>query len=161
MSDLRERAPLASDAAALFRFGVIVSRTNADITTALLIGALETLREYGADHDAIGVSHVPGAFELPMAAAKLADSGVDAIICIGALIRGETPHFDYLAASVAQGIQNVAADAGIPVVFGVLTCDSMEQASARAGGEKGNKGAQAAVAAIEMAVLYAALERDS
>ena len=134
-----------------------MSRTNAAITEALLEGALGALGVHGARDEAVRVCRVPGAFELPMTAAKLANSGADAIICIGALIRGETPHFDYLSAAVARGIQEVAIDSGIPTVFGVLTCDSMEQATARAGGDKGNKGAEAAIAAIEMAVLFAAL----
>ena len=157
MSELRNAGALATDAARPFRFDVVVSRTNATITEALLEGALGALGVHGAQDETVRVCHVPGAFELPMTAAKLAKSNPDAIICIGALIRGETPHFDYLSAAVAQGIQDVAIDSGIPTVFAVLTCDSMEQATARAGGDKGNKGAEAAIAAIEMATLFAAL----
>ena len=100
----------------------------------------------------------PG-YKLPMTAAKLAKSNPDAIICIGALIRGETPHFDYLSAAVAQGIQDVAIDSGIPTVFAVLTCDSMEQATARAGGDKGNKGAEAMTGAIEAACAIRLVRR--
>ncbi len=157
MSELYDTGMLAADAARPFRFDVVVSRTNAAITEALLEGTLGALGAHGARDEAVRVSRVPGAFELPMAAAKLAKSNPDAIICIGALIRGETPHFDYLSAAVAQGIQNVAIDSGIPTVFAVLTCDSMAQAKVRAGGKKGNKGAEAAIAAIEMATLFAAL----
>ena len=157
MSELRDAGTLAADAARPFRFDVVVSRTNAAITEALLEGALGALGVHGAHDEAVRVCRVPGAFELPMTAAKLANSNPDAIICIGALIRGETPHFDYLSAAVAQGIQDVAIDSGIPTVFAVLTCDSMEQATARAGGDKGNKGAEAAIAAIAMAVLFASL----
>ena len=157
MSELRDAGAPAGDAARPFCFDVVVSRTNAAITEALLEGALGALGAHGVRDEAVRVRRVPGAFELPMTAAKLATSGPDAIICIGALIRGETPHFDYLSAAVARGIQDVAIDSGIPTVFGVLTCDSMEQAMARSGGDKGNKGAEAAIAAIEMAVLFVTL----
>ena len=138
------------------RFAVVVSQTNSEVTSALLFGALGTLEEHGAIVER--VVEVPGAFELPMAAAQVARRHrVDAIICLGALVRGETDHFNYLSVSVAHGIQFVAIDTGIPVTFGVLTCDSMEQAMARAGGAKGNKGSEAAVAAIEMAHTFAEL----
>ncbi len=157
MSELRDAGTLAGDAARPFRFDVVVSGTNAVITEALLEGVLGALGRHGARDESVRVCRVPGAFELPMTAAQLARSSPDAIICIGALIRGETPHFDYLSMAVAQGLQTVAIDSGIPTVFGVLTCDSMQQAAARAGGDKGNKGAEAAIAAIEMAALYAAL----
>lgn len=157
MSQLRQNADLKPDAAAGFRFAVVVSRFNDDITSALLEGALRTLQQHGAAAGAIEVHEVPGAFELPMTAAKLADGRVDAIICLGALIRGETPHFDYLGTAVAHGICDVAVRSGVPVIFGVLTCDRREHAEARAGGKKGNKGAEAAVAAIEMAALCASI----
>lgn len=161
MSDLRQHADLSSDAAAAFRFAVVVSRFNGDITGALLDGALQTLEEHGALPDAVRVHQVPGAFELPMAAAKLADGGVDAVICLGALIKGETSHFEHLCAAVAKGIEEVAVRSGVPVIFGVLTCEERRHAEARAGGDKGNKGAEAAIAAIEMAGLFASISRRS
>lgn len=157
MSRLREHADLEPDAAAGFRFAVVVSRFNGEITGALLEGAQQTLQQHGAASDAVQVYEVPGAFELPMTAARLADGGVDAIICLGALIKGETPHFDYLGASVAHGICDVAVRSGVPVIFGVLTCEQREHAEARAGGARGNKGAEAALAAIEMADLFASI----
>lgn len=157
MSELRENADLKPDAASGFRFALVVSRFNGDITSALLEGARRTLRQHGAAAEAVQVYEVPGAFELPMTASQLADGSVDAIICLGALIKGETPHFDYLGAAVAHGICDVAVSSGVPVIFGVLTCERREHAEARAGGEKGNKGAEAAIAAIEMAVLYASI----
>lgn len=160
MTDIRQAQP-AGDAAHPFRFGLVVSRTNDDVTAALAAAATEAFRLHGAADDAVERVDVPGAFELPMAAARLIDDrDVDAVVCIGALIRGETPHFEVLAAAVAHGIQEVALDSGLPVTFGVLTCDTHEQALARAGGEKGNKGAEAALAAIEMASAYAALAGD-
>ena len=157
MSELRENADLKPDAASGFRFAVVVSRFNGDITSALLDGARRTLQQHGAAPDAVQVHEVPGAFELPMTASKLADGRVDAIICLGALIKGETPHFDYLGTAVATGICDVAVRSGVPVIFGVLTCERRQHAEARAGGEKGNKGAEAAIAAIEMAALYASI----
>ncbi len=161
MSDLRQHAELSSDAAAAFRFDVVVSRFNGDITGALLDGALQTLEEHGAASDAVRVHQVPGAFELPMAAAKLTDGGADVVICLGALIKGETPHFEHLCAAVATGIEEVAVRSGVPVIFGVLTCEQRGHAKARAGGDKGNKGAESALAAIEMAVLFASISRRS
>lgn len=161
MSELREKADLDADAAAGFRFTIVVSRFNADLTGALLDGARETLRSYGADDAAIAVHEVPGAFELPMAAARLARSSTDAIICLGALIKGETPHFEHLCSAVANGVEKVAIDTGVPTIFGVLTCEQREHAEARAGGAKGNKGSEAALAAIEMAALFAAIGGES
>ena len=159
MSDLRDNGVLGAQDAAGLRFALVVSRTNGEVTDRLVEDALAALERYGADRGSIELVEVPGAFELPMAAAKLARLGrFDAIVCIGAIIRGQTPHFDYLASAVAHGIERVALESGIPVTFGVLTCDSMDQALARAGGEKGNKGSEAAVAAIEMARTFAALE---
>ncbi len=157
MSHLRKHAELSADAAAGFRFAVLVSRFNTEVTSALLEGARQTLHHYGAVEEAVTVHEVPGAFELPVAAAKLAPAGFDAIICLGALIKGETPHFDYLGAAVAHGICHVAVRSGVPVIFGVLTCERREQAEARAGGDRGNKGAEAALAAIELAGLFASL----
>lgn len=159
MSDLQQHSDLAADAAADLRFALVVSRFNEDITSALRDGAMQTLAAYGAPADSVRVHQVPGAFELPMTAARLTDGRVDAIICLGALVRGETPHFDYLSQAVAQGIEQVAVRSGVPVIFGVLTCDTRAHALARAGGDKGNKGAEAALAAIEMALLFATLRR--
>jgi 6,7-dimethyl-8-ribityllumazine synthase len=157
MSDLREHTQLPADAAAGFRFAVVVSRFNEAITEALRDGAVRTLERHGATAASVQVHAVPGAFELPMTAARLVDGRVDAVICLGALIKGETPHFEYLSASVAQGLQEVAVRSGVPVIFGVLTCETLQHAEARAGGDKGNKGAEAALAAIEMANLFAGI----
>ncbi|MEQ1886313.1 MAG: 6,7-dimethyl-8-ribityllumazine synthase [Bryobacteraceae bacterium] len=132
------------------KFAVVVARFNSDITGKLLEGAVEALKKANADDHK--VFSVPGAFELPLAAKKLARrGGYDAIIALGAVIRGETPHFDYVAGEAARGLQNVALDTGIPIIFGVLTTDNLEQAEARAGGALGNKGYDAAMTAIEMA----------
>jgi 6,7-dimethyl-8-ribityllumazine synthase len=138
---------------------VVVSRFNELITERLLEGALATAREHGvADHN-LDVVWVPGAFELPLAARALADTGrYDAIACVGAVIRGETPHFDFVAGEAARGIAEVAADYGMPVAFGVITSDTVEQAQARAGGAVGNKGRESMLAAIEMAMLLPTLE---
>ena len=145
--------------ASTMRFGVVTSNTNAAITGVLESGAIEELRRQGVAADGICVHRVPGAFELPMAAARLLEGtgSWNGIVCVGALIRGETPHFEVLAHAVATGIQRVACASGVPVVFGVLTCDTLRQAEARSGGERGNKGAEAALAAVEMACLYAGL----
>ena len=134
------------------RIGIVVSRFNANITSRLLEGALEALRAHGAASADLTVVHVPGAFELPLAAQRLAQQGnVQAVICLGAVVRGETPHFEYVAAQAAEGIAAVARACGLPVTFGVITADTMEQAVARAGRGAGNKGYEAAVAALEMA----------
>jgi 6,7-dimethyl-8-ribityllumazine synthase len=130
------------------KFAVVVARFNSAITEKLLEGAREALTKAGAG--GIEVFHVPGAFELPLAAQKLAKS-YDAVIALGAVIRGETPHFDYVAGAAANGLQQVALETGTPVSFGVLTTDTLAQAEARAGGEHGNKGYDAAMTAIEMA----------
>jgi 6,7-dimethyl-8-ribityllumazine synthase len=157
MSDDGYTVDLERDAAAGWRFGVVVSRFNEDITSALLDGARTTLKEYGASSKDIEVVHVPGAFELPMGATVLAArEDIHAVVCVGALIRGETPHFDVLATSTAHAVQDVAREFGLPVTFGLITCDTMEQAQARAGGAKGNKGSEAALAAIEMIGVYSA-----
>jgi 6,7-dimethyl-8-ribityllumazine synthase len=157
MSDARPDSPLLSDAANGLRFAVVVSRFNEVITDRLRQGALACLLDHGASPADIITVWVPGAFELPMAASQLAStSRFDAIVCLGALIRGETSHYEVLAYSTAAGIQDVALRNGLPVTFGLLTCDTAEQAAARAGGEHGNKGIAAAAAAIEMAVLFAA-----
>jgi 6,7-dimethyl-8-ribityllumazine synthase len=144
------------------RVAVVVSRFNELITERLLQGAVDTAREHGvADHN-LDVAWVPGAFELPLAARALAESGrYDAIACVGAVIRGETPHFDFVAGEAARGVMEVGADYGLPVAFGVITSDTVEQAQARSGGAVGNKGREAMLAAIEMATLLAQIEDGS
>jgi 6,7-dimethyl-8-ribityllumazine synthase len=161
MSELRHPRAPGRQAAAPFCFALVVSRTNGDITAKLLEGARRTLASHGAAEEAVRVFEVPGAFELPMTAAELAATGAyDAVICLGALIKGETSHFEHLCAAVAAGIQDVGILSGIPAVFGVLTCEERAQAEARSGGAKGNKGAEAALAAIEMAALFAAIAAE-
>ncbi len=138
-----------------FRFGVVVARFNHFITDRLLEGVMDTLVRHGADEKDVTVIRTPGAFEIPMVAKKAAASEkYDAIICVGAVIRGGTPHFDYVAGEVAKGVAMVALEAKCPVTFGVLTCDTIEQAIERAGTKAGNKGSDSALAAIEMANLY-------
>jgi 6,7-dimethyl-8-ribityllumazine synthase len=138
-----------------YRFGLVVSRFNDFISSKLLEGALDALTRHGATEDQLLLVKVPGAFEIPLAAKKLAESGkVDAVICLGAVIRGSTPHFDYVAAEVSKGIAVVALDTKVPVAFGVLTTDNLEQAIERAGTKSGNKGWDAAVAAMEMVNLF-------
>ncbi|MBN1958908.1 MAG: 6,7-dimethyl-8-ribityllumazine synthase [Desulfuromonadales bacterium] len=137
-----------------FRFGIIVSRFNSFISDRLLEGALDTLARHGADIDAIPVVKVPGAFEIPLMAKKMAASGsYDAVICLGAVIRGGTPHFEYVSSEVTKGIALVSLESGVPVAFGVLTTDSVEQAIERAGTKAGNKGVEATMSAIEMVNL--------
>lgn len=141
------------------RFGIGVSRFNELITSRLLDGALDALRRHGAQEEAIEIAWTPGAFELPQAVRRMAESGrYDAIIVLGAVIRGSTPHFDYIAAEVAKGTAQVALTSSIPVSFGVLTTDTIEQAVERAGTKAGNKGFDAANAAIEMANLMREFE---
>ena len=136
------------------RFGVVVSRFNEFITSKLLAGCLDTLQRHGVDPDAVDVAWTPGAFEIPVIAKKMADSGrYHAVICLGAVIRGSTPHFDYIAAEVSKGVAQVGMASGVPTVFGVITTDTIEQAVERAGTKAGNKGADAAMSAIEMANL--------
>ena len=140
--------------AAGFRFALVVSRFNSFITDRLMAGALDALEAAGAGADDIVVVHVPGSFEIPLTAKKLAAGGrVDAVIAIGCVLRGETAHFDYVASEVARGVQLAQLDTGIPVIFCVLTCDTLEQAIDRAGLKGGNKGYDAGLAAIEMANL--------
>lgn len=137
------------------RVAVVVSRFNEMITEKLLQGATEAALEHGVPDAAIDVVWVPGAYELPMAARRLAATGrYHAIACTGAVIRGQTPHFDFVAGESARGILDVARDFSIPVTFGVITSDNVEQAHARSGGAVGNKGREAMLAAIEMATLY-------
>jgi len=146
-------APVPS--AAGFRFAVIVSRFNESITESLRAAARQTLADAGAPDRAVDEYRVPGAFELPQAARAVAETGrVDAVICLGCVIRGETPHFEYISSAVAHGVMQAAGDTGLPVIFGVLTTDTPAQAEERAGQNPGNKGREAAIAAIEMAVLF-------
>ncbi len=133
------------------RFGIVASRFNDFITKELIAGCLDTLIRHGAEDKDVVVSWVPGAFEIPLVAQRLAKSkSYDAVICLGTVIRGATPHFDYIASEVTKGIAKVAQDAGIPVIFGVITADTIEQAIERAGTKDGNKGRDAALSAIEM-----------
>jgi 6,7-dimethyl-8-ribityllumazine synthase len=137
------------------RYGIIVGRFNEFISGKLLAGALDALKRHGAAEEDIEVAWVPGSFEIPLAAQKMAESGkYDAVITLGAVIRGSTPHFDYVAAEVSKGVAQVSLKTGIPVIFGVLTTDTIEQAVERAGTKAGNKGYDAAVTAIEMVNLF-------
>ena len=138
--------------AELLKFGIVVSRFNDFITSRLLDAAVDALVRHGAEEDDIDVMKVPGSFEIPLAAKKMAEKGgYNAIICLGAVIRGATPHFDYVAAEVSKGVAQVSMDTGIPIAFGVITSDTIEQAVERAGSKAGNKGWDAAITAIEMA----------
>jgi 6,7-dimethyl-8-ribityllumazine synthase len=142
-----------------FRFAIIVSRFNDFISSRLVEGAMDALVRHGAVDEQVFLIKVPGAFEIPVAARKLGETGrYDAVICLGAVIRGATPHFDYVAAEVSKGIAAVALESKVPVTFGVLTTDNLEQAIERAGSKSGNKGYDAAMAAIEMVNLFKALE---
>jgi 6,7-dimethyl-8-ribityllumazine synthase len=137
------------------RFGIVASRFNDFISGKLIEGALDALTRAGADEKDISIAKVPGAFEIPLAAKRMARSGkVDAVICLGAVIRGATPHFEYISAEVSKGIATVALEMEIPVVFGVITTDTIEQAIERAGTKSGNKGFDAALSAIEMVDLF-------
>lgn len=134
------------------RFGIIVSRFNDFITSRLLDGALDALIRHGADEKDIEVIKVPGSFEIPMVAKRLANKGAyNAIICLGTIIRGATPHFEYVAAEVSKGIALASMETGVPISFGIITSDTIEQAIERAGSKSGNKGWDAAMTAIEMA----------
>lgn len=136
------------------KYGIVISRFNEFISGKLLGGAMDALQRHGVEDGEIIVAWVPGAFEIPIAARKMADSGkFNAVIALGAVIRGSTPHFDYVAAEVSKGVAQVALQSGVPVTFGVLTTDTIEQAIERAGTKAGNKGFDAAIAAIEMANL--------
>lgn len=140
------------------KIGIVASRFNEFITNKLLEGAIDALKRHGVDEDAISVAWVPGAFEIPMIAKTMADSKkYDAVICVGAVIRGSTPHFDYVAAEVSKGIAQVGMQTGVPTIFGVITTENIEQAIERAGTKSGNKGFEAAEAAIEMANLMKSL----
>lgn len=137
-----------------YRFAIVNARFNEFITNKLLGGAIDGLRRHGAAEENITVAWVPGAFEIPLVASKLARSGqYDAVICLGAVIRGSTPHFDYVCAEVSKGVAHVGLETGVPTIFGVLTTETIEQAVERAGTKAGNKGFDAAVSAIEMVNL--------
>jgi 6,7-dimethyl-8-ribityllumazine synthase len=141
------------------RFALVVSRFNDALTLRLQDGAIDCLVRHGADEGGITVFRVPGAWEIPMMAAKAAyDGNFDAVICVGALVRGGTAHFDLIAAEVAKGIAQTSISSGVPVTFGVITADTLEQAVERAGTKMGNKGWEAALAAIEMVRLYQGLD---
>lgn len=142
-----------------FRFAIIVSRFNDFICSRLADGAMDALLRHGADEEKLLLVKVPGAFEIPFVAKRLSQTGqYDAVICLGAVIRGATPHFEYVAAEVSKGIANVALESNVPITFGVLTTENLEQAIERAGSKSGNKGYEAAVAAIEMVNLLKGLE---
>ena len=142
------------------KFGVVVSRFNDFITGKLLEGAQDTLSRHGVREEDVDIAWAPGSFEIPLTAKKLAQSGrYDAVICLGAVIRGGTPHFDYIASEVSKGIANVGLDTGVPIILGVITADTLEQAIERAGTKSGNYGSQAAAHAIEMANLGREISR--
>ena len=140
-------------------FGLVASRFNDFMTKELVSGCIDTLTRHGADDKNITVAWVPGAFEVPAIAQKMAKSkSFDALICLGTVIRGATPHFDYIASEVAKGVAKVSLDSGIPVIFGIITADNIEQAVERAGSKDGNKGRDAALSAIEMVNLTGQLK---
>jgi 6,7-dimethyl-8-ribityllumazine synthase len=141
------------------RFAFIAARFNDFVVEPLIRGALDALKRHGANEKQIEIVRVPGAFDIPLVARKLAQSRrYDALITLGAVVRGQTPHFDYVAGECASGISRIALETGVPIAFGVLTTDTMEQATDRAGGKAGNKGADAALVAIEMANLLRRLD---
>lgn len=141
------------------KVGIVVSRFNSFICERLLEGAVDALVRHGANDADISVARVPGAFEIPLAAKKMAATGkYDALICLGAVIRGSTPHFDFVASEVSKGVASVSLESGVPIAFGVLTTDTIEQAVERAGTKAGNKGFEAAVTAIEAVNLFKAIK---
>ncbi len=141
------------------KFAIVISRFNEFVSLRLLEGAMDCLRRHGTADDDISVAWVPGAFDIPAVAKRMGDSGsYDAVVCLGVVIRGATPHFDYVASEVAKGVANVAANTGVPAVFGVVTADSLEQAIERAGSKSGNRGWDAAQSAMELADLYASMK---
>ncbi len=142
-----------------FRFAVVASRWNSFLTEKLVEGALDALERLGADEKGVEIFKVPGSFELPLTALKVAESGrFDAVICIGVVLRGETPHFDYVAGEAAKGTAQASIETGVPVLFGVVTADTLEQAINRAGVKSGNKGFEAAMSAVEIVNLYKDME---
>ncbi len=141
------------------RFAIVVGRFNEFVSSRLLNGCLDALNRHGCREEAVTVVWVPGAWELPLVARRLADrGGCDAIICLGCVLRGDTPHFDYVAGESAKGIAQASMETGVPIIFGVVTGDTLEQAIQRAGAKHGNKGADAAITAIEMANVYKAID---
>jgi 6,7-dimethyl-8-ribityllumazine synthase len=144
-----------------FRFAVVASRWNELISARLVEGALDGLKRLGAQDERVDLYRVPGAFEIPLLALRLAQShNFDAVICLGTIIRGQTPHFDYIAGEVARGISHAGLTSGVPVVFGIVTADTVDQAIDRAGVKLGNKGFEAAMTAVELANLYKGLIRE-
>jgi len=142
-----------------FRFAIVVARWNDFLTAKLLDGAVDALERLGANEDSIEIFKIPGAFEIPLAALRVAQSGkFDAVICIAVVIRGETPHFDFVAGEAAKGVTNAALQTGVPVLFGVVTTDTLEQAINRAGVKAGNKGFEAAMSAVELVNLYKTMD---
>ena len=159
ISDLSDYDPVSVPDAGKMRFGIVVSDWNLEITRALQEGATKTLKKHGATDSNIVIKHVPGSFELTLGAQFLAEyDDLDAIICLGCVIKGETPHFDYICQSVTYGITNLNLEYNIPFIFGVLTTLNRNQALDRAGGKHGNKGDEAAVTAIKMAALQFEME---
>jgi 6,7-dimethyl-8-ribityllumazine synthase len=141
-----------------FKFGVVISRFNHFLTDKLLTGALDCLQRHGCQDESVTVAYVPGSFEVPYAAQRMAKSAAyDAVICLGAIVRGDTPHFEYIAAESAKGVARIAMETGIPVIYGMVTADTLEQAIERSGTKAGNKGWDAALAAVEMVNLYRAI----
>jgi 6,7-dimethyl-8-ribityllumazine synthase len=152
--NIQSNAVRGGFSAAGFHFGIVVSQFNSFITDRLLAGALDALHRAGAGERQVEIIRVPGSFEIPLAAKKLASAGrCDAVICVGCILRGETAHFDYVASETARGIQLAQLDTGVPMAFCVLTCDTLEQAIDRAGLKSGNKGYESGLAAVEMASL--------
>ncbi|MEE4177511.1 MAG: 6,7-dimethyl-8-ribityllumazine synthase, partial [Bacteroides sp.] len=146
--------PTKVPSAKQMRMGIVVSEWNPDITGALLSGAVETLKKHGLSQENLYIHYVPGSFELPQGAAYVIDQlDIDAVICLGCVIQGETRHFEFICQAVSQGLMNLQLDSGFPVIFGVLTTDNLQQAKERAGGKHGNKGDEAAVTAIKMVDL--------
>ncbi len=138
-----------------FRFAIVASRWNDSLVSRLIEGALDALEELSVDKNTVEVFRVPGSFEIPLCALKAAESGkFDAVICLGVIIRGQTPHFEYIAAEVARGIGEAGMKTGVPLLFGVITAENMDQAIDRAGVKPGNKGFEAATAAVELVSLY-------
>jgi 6,7-dimethyl-8-ribityllumazine synthase len=144
-----------------FRFALVASRWNDFLTSRLVEGALDALERLGADEKAVELFRVPGSFEIPLLARKLAASGKwDAVVCLGTIIRGETPHFEYIAGEVTKGIAQAGMETDVPVVYGIVTADTLEQAIDRAGVKAGNKGFEAAMSAVELVNLYKAVTSD-
>jgi 6,7-dimethyl-8-ribityllumazine synthase len=150
MATSKNKSSVSKTAGEGKRFGIVVSRYHQEITQALLDGAMKTLTSHGAAEDQVTTVWVPGSFEIPLAARAMTQQGLDAVICLGVVIKGETKHDEYIAREVAHGIAQLSAAAGVPVIFGVLTVDKPEQAKARAGGDQGHKGIEAAESALVM-----------